>query len=76
MDRRIYIGIMALPIYLYNAGVNIVISDDAPSCTNQLLATTALMSDDTNTNSQIIPGQISTRDEQTEDCLRRRTCKD
>ncbi|WP_242040291.1 hypothetical protein [Anabaena subtropica] len=66
---------MALPIFFNNAGVNLV-DRDVPSFINQFLSTDAVITDSKYTQLQIMPWQISARDEQTGECLRQRRCKD
>jgi hypothetical protein len=63
MNKRIYVSLLALPIYFYHVEVTLVKSSEALSLINQHLSTTTVT-------------QISARDEQTGDCLRRRDCKD
>jgi hypothetical protein len=75
MNRRIYISLMALSICFSNAGVNLV------SGSNVVIFSLDqrhffLMTDSKNTQLQMIPWQISARDEQTGECLRQRKCKD
>jgi hypothetical protein len=67
---------LALPIYFYNAEVNLVNSSEVESFINPLLNTTALVASSHNIQLQIMPWQISARDEQTKECLRQRKCKD
>ncbi|WP_256871688.1 hypothetical protein [Nostoc sp. TCL26-01] len=59
---------MALPIYFYNAGVNLV-SNDLSSLTNRILSVSSIVE-------HRQTWRISARDEQTGDCLRQRRCKD
>ncbi|MEH2239621.1 hypothetical protein [Nostoc sp.] len=75
MNRTICIGLMALPIYLYNAELGNTYSSDVSIVENQLSRITALIVYSTNTQSHF-PWQISARDDQTEDCLRAGTCRD
>jgi len=67
---------MALPMCFSNAGVNLVSDSNVSSFVTQVLSKTALTADSKNTQSQIIPWQLSARDEQTGECLRQRKCKD
>ncbi|MEH2254165.1 hypothetical protein [Nostoc sp.] len=76
MNRTICIGLMALPIYLYNAELGNTCSSDVAIVENQLSRITALVVYSTNTQSHKFPWQISARDDQTEDCLRAGTCRD
>lgn len=75
MNRRICITLMALPIYFYNAGVDLV-SSDLSSLTHQMLSIYSVVENSQNTPLPITPGRISARDEQTGDCWRQRRCKD
>jgi hypothetical protein len=76
MKRRIYLSFLALPIYFYNAEVNLVNSSEVESFINPFLNTTALVANSDNIQLQLMPWQISARDEQTKECLRKRKCKD
>lgn len=76
MKRRICLSFLALPVYFYNAEVNIVNSSEVKSFINPFLSTTALIVSSHNVQLQIMPWQISARDEQTAECLRKRKCKD
>lgn len=76
MKRRIYLSFLALPIYFYNAEVNLVNSSEVESFINPFLNTTALVASSHNIQLQIMAWQISARDEQTKECLRKRKCKD
>ncbi|NDJ21995.1 hypothetical protein GS682_10170 [Nostoc sp. B(2019)] len=75
MNRKIYIGLMALPVYLYNA-CSIFASSDVPIFNSKVPITTAVIAVSTNAQLKIVPWQISARDDQTEDCLRAGICKD
>ncbi|MBD2361535.1 hypothetical protein H6G36_10140 [Anabaena minutissima FACHB-250] len=75
MNRRIYIGMVALPIYLYNADVNLISHSEASSFTNQLFAINVVIDQKANNQSQVRSWQIADGRDQTEDCLRRRDCK-
>ncbi len=75
MNRQIYIGMMALPIYLYNADVNLIIHSETPSFTNQLFITTVVVDHNANNQSHMSSWLIADGRDQTEDCLRRRDCK-
>ncbi|MFS0513325.1 hypothetical protein ACEYW6_01090 [Nostoc sp. UIC 10607] len=76
MNRTICIGLMALPVYLYNAQLGNTCSSGVSIVENQLPIITALIVYNTNTLSHKFPWQISARDDQTEDCLRAGTCRD
>jgi hypothetical protein len=76
MKRRISISFLALPIYFYNAEINLVKTSEVESIINPFLSTSALVANSQNTQVQIMPWQISARDEQTGECLRKRKCKD
>ncbi|WP_414753526.1 hypothetical protein [Anabaena sp. CCY 9910] len=76
MNRQIYISLMALPMCFFHAWVNIFSGSNVSSFMTQTVSTTAVMTYSKNTQSQMIPWQISARDEQTGDCLRQRKCKD
>ncbi|WP_373529760.1 hypothetical protein [Nostoc sp.] len=76
MNRTICIALMALPVYLYNADLGNAWSSDVPTIQNQFPIITAPMSYSTNLQSHILSGQISARDDQTEDCLRAGICRD
>jgi hypothetical protein len=75
MNRRIYLGMVALPIYLYNADVNLISHSKAPSFTNQLFAINFVVDQKANDQSQMRLWQIADGRDQTEDCLRRRDCR-
>ncbi|MBE9035664.1 hypothetical protein [aff. Roholtiella sp. LEGE 12411] len=75
MNRTIYIGLMALPVYLYNVCSSFA-STDVPIFNYKVPITTALIAVSTNAKLHIVPWQISARDDQTEDCLRAGICKD
>lgn len=72
MNRTICIGLMALPVYLYNAQIGNIYSSDVSIVENQ----TALVVYSTDSQSDKFQLQISARDDQTEDCLRAGTCRD
>jgi hypothetical protein len=76
MNRTIYIALMALPVYLYNVEPNNTHSGDVTIVKNQLPIIAALIAYSTDVPAQILPWQISARDDQTEDCLRAGICKD
>ncbi|MDZ8186107.1 MAG: hypothetical protein RMX96_14795 [Nostoc sp. ChiSLP02] len=75
MNRTICIGLMALPVYLSNAQLGNVCSN-VLIVKNHLPSIAFLMVDSTNAQLDILPWQISARDDQTEDCLRTGICKD
>ncbi|WP_445636824.1 Secreted protein [Nostoc sp. DSM 114161] len=75
MNRTICIGLMALPMYLSNAELGNVYSN-VSIVKNQLSTVAALMVYSTKAPSDILPWDISARDDQTEDCLRSGICKD
>lgn len=75
MKRRICLSFLALPIYFYNAEVNLVNSSEVEGFINPFLSTTAAVVSNHNIYLQM-PWQISARDEQTGECLRKRKCKD
>lgn len=72
MHRIICIGLMALPAYWYNAELSLASSG------NVLISTTAFSGDShgINTQSNLMPWQISSREDQTGDCLRYGRCRD
>ncbi|MGH1395257.1 MAG: hypothetical protein ACRAVC_14695 [Trichormus sp.] len=76
MNSKIYIGMVALPIYLYNADVNLLNHDQFASFSNKLSGVNFVVAENTNTQSQMMSSLIAGRDEQTEDCLRSRICQD
>ncbi|MBC6433262.1 hypothetical protein FM036_22125 [Nostoc sp. HG1] len=76
MNRTICIGLMALPVYLYNAQLGNTYSSDVSIVENQLPIITALVVYSTNSQFDKFSWQISARDDQTEDCLRAGTCRD
>ncbi len=76
MNRTICIGLMALPIYLYNAQLGNTSSSGVSIVENQLLTITPLVVHSPNSQSDKFPWQISARDDQTEDCLRAGICRD
>ncbi|MCF4969926.1 hypothetical protein CV014_23820 [Nostoc sp. CMAA1605] len=67
MDRRIYLGIIALPIFLYNAGVNQIISREVFQ--QETFPTHSQVTQKTSNS-----WQIAGREQQPEDCLIRREC--
>ncbi|MBL1200576.1 MAG: hypothetical protein RMY62_009815 [Nostoc sp. ZfuVER08] len=75
MNRTICIGLMALPIYLSNAELSNVYSN-VSIVKNQFPTIATVMVYSMNTPFDILPWQISARDDQTEDCLRSGICKD
>ncbi len=75
MNRTIYIGLMALPVYLYNACSSFA-SSDILILNYKVPITTALIAVSTNAQLHAVPWRISARDDQTEDCLRAGICKD
>jgi hypothetical protein len=76
MNRKICIGLMALPVYLYNAQLSTTYNSDVSIVENQLSIITALVVYSTNSQLDRFPWQMSARDDQTEDCLRAGTCRD
>ncbi|WP_392533512.1 hypothetical protein [Nostoc sp. C117] len=76
MNRTICIGLMALPVYLSNAGIGFAYGSDVINVKNQYSIVAAFMVYSTNASSGILPWQMSARDDQTEDCLRSGICKD
>lgn len=72
MNRTIWIGLMALPVYLYNANLNFADGNVVTSFLKPL----SIVTDGTNAQSPIAPWQISARDDQPEDCLRDGICRD
>jgi hypothetical protein len=76
MNRTICICLMALPVYLSNAGLGFACGNDLTIVKNQFPVIAALMVYSTNASSGILPWQMSARDDQTEDCLRSGICKD
>ncbi|QSJ17439.1 hypothetical protein JYQ62_00670 [Nostoc sp. UHCC 0702] len=70
MSRTIWIGLMALPVYLHNA-CNIV-----PIFQHQIPIATGIISHSINAHSRVTPWHISARDDQPPDCLRDRTCRE
>lgn len=76
MNRTICIGLMALPVYLYNAQLGNTYSSDVSIVEDQLPIITALVVYSPNSQFDKFSWQISARDDQTEDCLRAGTCRD
>jgi hypothetical protein len=76
MNRTICICLMALPVYLSNAGLGFACGNDLKIVKNEFPVIAALMVYSTNASSGILPWQMSARDDQTEDCLRSGICKD
>ncbi|HIK08481.1 MAG TPA: hypothetical protein IGS40_28075 [Trichormus sp. M33_DOE_039] len=77
MNRMIYIGIMALPIYfLHNASVNFISHSEAPSFSNkhEWFLITTKSAQNTKTQLQKRSWQIADGRDQTEDCLRTGEC--
>jgi hypothetical protein len=75
MNRTIYIGLMALPIYLYNSGAGF-----AGSRMLLLQPMNSIMITHNTAHQQAqshrVPWEITARDDQPEDCLRLGICKD
>ncbi|WP_427157068.1 hypothetical protein ACQFX9_16820 [Aliinostoc sp. HNIBRCY26] len=67
MFRRIYLGIIALPIFLYNAGVNHIIS-------REVFPQETFPVESHFVQKTINSWQIAGREQQPEDCLIRREC--
>ncbi len=70
MYRTICVGLMALPIYLYNA------DSDLPPFKPMFSMTITQILPSSNTRLYKIQHKILGRDDQSEDCLRLGTCKD
>lgn len=75
MNRTICIGLMVLPVFLHNTELGFI-GSDVTDLTSNLPIATALITHSINAHLHIAPWQISARDDQTEDCLRSRTCQD
>ncbi|AUT00643.1 hypothetical protein CLI64_09685 [Nostoc sp. CENA543] len=67
MFRRIYLGIIALPIFLYNAGVNQIIY-------REVFQPETFPIESHFAQKTINSWQIAGREQQPEDCLIRREC--
>ncbi|MEH2322162.1 MAG: hypothetical protein V7K32_00880 [Nostoc sp.] len=76
MNHTICIGLMALPVYLYNLQLGNTYSSDVSIVENQPPIITAQVVYSTNSQLDKFLWQISARDDQTEDCLRAGTCRD
>ncbi|MEH1871979.1 hypothetical protein [Nostoc sp.] len=76
MNRTICIGLMALPVYLYNPQLGNTYSSDVSIVENQPAIITAQVVYSPNSHLDKFLWQISARDDQTEDCLRAGTCRD
>ncbi len=75
MNKTIYIGLMALPVYLYTAEASFASSGNIPTLKDQIsIINTFIYSKNTQLN--LVPWQIFARDEQTGECLRSGECKD
>ncbi|MCC5638035.1 hypothetical protein LC593_19795 [Nostoc sp. CHAB 5844] len=72
MHRIICIGLMALPAYLYNAEPSLAKSGDVPIFTTNFIG----HSHSINTQPNLALWQISSREDQTGDCLRYGRCRD
>jgi hypothetical protein len=71
MYRIICIGLMALPAYLYNAEPSLASGGDLP-----ILSTTFINhAHSLNTQLNLVPWQISSREDQTGDCYRDGSCR-
>jgi hypothetical protein len=77
MHRIICIGLMALPAYLYNAEPSLASSSNVPIVNNQISDLTASTRHrhSINTQQHLAPWRISSREDQTGDCLRDGSCR-
>lgn len=75
MNRTICMGLMALPVYLYNSGVGFA-SSGVPFFKQMFPITVAQSATNTDAQLYIVPLAIAARDDQPEDCLRSGICKD
>jgi hypothetical protein len=75
MSRKIYAGLIALPILMLNAGEGLglfgfgTLKFNIPEANTEITAST-------NPLLHLAPFQLSARDDQTEDCLRAGNCRD
>ncbi|AFY41605.1 hypothetical protein Nos7107_0943 [Nostoc sp. PCC 7107] len=70
MYRIICVGLMALPAYLYNAEPTLA------SNGNVFIIATNITNTSKNTQDSLVPWCISSREDQTGDCLRYGRCRD
>lgn len=75
MSRIIFIGLMALPVFLGNVTSSLAVSREMPILPNKLLVKTDLITSNIKELIHLVPFQLSARDDQTEDCLRAGDCK-
>jgi hypothetical protein len=82
MSYKFCVGLIALPVFLWNAGQTFA-SSGVAIFKHQIPETTAfsftqIITNITNIDYQLqaVPFQLSARDDQTEECLRAGSCKD
>jgi hypothetical protein len=83
MSYRICVGLIALPVFLWNAGQAFASNSGVAIFKHPIPETTAfsltkIITNITNIDYQLqaVPFQLSARDDQTEECLRAGNCKD
>jgi hypothetical protein len=77
MHRMMCIGLIALPAYLYNAEPSLARSGDVLIINAPMSISTAFISHSHGINTQrnLVPWLISSREDQTGDCLRDGSCR-
>ncbi|MBD2469277.1 MULTISPECIES: hypothetical protein [unclassified Nostoc] len=77
MNRIICIGLIALPAYLYNAELSLASSGNLLTVNTPMSISTAFISHSHSINTQpnLAPWLISSREDQTGDCLRDGSCR-
>lgn len=76
MKRKVYTGLMVLPVCLFNSSLGLTSSNLSLF---QYMLPTAIAHNTVATKANFSPGlhqKIQARDDQTEDCLRLGICKD
>jgi hydroxymethylpyrimidine/phosphomethylpyrimidine kinase len=76
MSRTIFIALMvSLPVFLGNVTSSLAANRDAPILSKKFLPNTDLITSNIKELINLVPFQLSARDDQTEDCLRAGDCK-
>ncbi|GAX39932.1 hypothetical protein NIES4075_08940 [Tolypothrix sp. NIES-4075] len=76
MSRTIFIALMvSLPIFFGNVSSSLAANRDVPILPNKFWVKTDLITSSIKELINLVPFQLSARDDQTEDCLRSGDCK-
>jgi hypothetical protein len=75
MNGKIYLGLIAFPIFLYNASPSFA-SNSTPVLRQNSPLFTEVIVTSINARLHMMSLLVSARDDQTEDCLRAGSCKD